>query len=161
MSFEQLGEQSLTINSTTDLMRCNGHGDVFTSAHIVEHYTDLMELMFCLRSKDQFNTIDCTSLPLFREAAITNLQVNKCVWQLDSRIQANWQILLCERLRVSESRYNNKIGYNKEIGCFVFRWRRHDTNSKNLCWGCGTQHESALNSPTTVWGLKNCYEFVK
>lgn len=160
VSFEQMGEQSLTINATTDLMRSNGHGDVFSGPRIVEHYLDMIELMFCLRSKDQFDTIDCSSLPMFKEAAIQNLQVNECIWKVDSRMERNWKLLISERLRLHEDKYKDKVGYNPEVKCFVFRWSKQDT-IKNLCWNCGKTHTPAFSLPSTVWGLQHCYQYVQ
>lgn len=147
-----MGEQSLTINSITDSIRSNGHADLFSHVRIAEYYMELIELMFCLRSKDQFDTLDTTALPIFREATTANLQVSPCVWKLDKRLETNWLLLLKTRLQ-TRTQYHNLVGYHKPSQSFLFKWHNSD-NVKVLCWKCVESHcTNYFTNKDTVWGL--------
>lgn len=147
-----MGEQSLTINSITDSIRSNGQADLFSHVRIAEYYTELIDLLFCLRSKDQFDTLDTTALPIFKEASTANLQVSPCIWKLDTRLESNWLLLLKTRL-LPRSQYHNRVGYHKASQSFLFKW--HDSDDvKVICWKCVERHcTNYFKDKDTSWGL--------
>jgi hypothetical protein len=159
VSCEQQMEQSLTLDALVDTMRWNGRTNPFSTARIVSYYSTLVKLNFNIRKGDAFESIDPKSMPTFKHAEITNLEVPPCIWKLDSRQHSAWMSML-GRLVESPIDYNTLVGYHKTTNTFVFKLRPNALSSKILCWQCGVKHNSVIHMSDVIWGLTPILQYI-
>jgi hypothetical protein len=132
-------------------IRWNGHSDTYELVRIVEEHLEMVNTYYALRTKDTFDGRNPSSFPIFKTPDIINLQISKCIWQLDARTKTNWLQLL--GILHEKKIYNSLIGYHPHEQAFICQWRRNSNEIKILCWNCKEKHTDLLRSTEVIWNI--------